>query len=401
MDLVVLLLLGGVLAMGLPHVTRRSERRIWHPWVNTGLLPLVLGLAVGPLLGGRLQELLDPILALATAAAGVIAGTQLRMAYLRRAGGLFLRRYSVPVLVLFHLMAIPTLVLLHLVGDFDLWTAIAWGGVVGALVVATSERAPLSIGGFEIQHRDVVLGHVAPAGWWNLLALILAGGALSLTLGPRGALQMAIPDSLAPGHGYLVVGVPAWSTPLIALLLPAALGLVLGWLAKRARNRDEATLFLLAVLGVAGGAGLLLGSAPLFVGLIIGAVFVNLAQERGAPIERALEGLEQPAVVATGLLAGLVMGSPPASPVGWLLALVVVVMRWLLRGWLSPTSATLCARAERRVTPAGATGVLVVGSLVTMGQAGSILVPPLVACLVVQTGAFDLYESRARRLAMA
>jgi len=53
-DLVILLLIGGVLAIGLPHVTRRSRRRFWHPWVNSGLAPLVLGLLVGPLLDADL-----------------------------------------------------------------------------------------------------------------------------------------------------------------------------------------------------------------------------------------------------------------------------------------------------------------------------------------------------------
>lgn len=397
MDLAVLLLLGGVLAIGLPHVTRRSERRMWHPWVNAGLLPLVLGLAVSPLLGSDLRTMLDPILALATATAGVLAGTQLRVTYLRRAGGLFLRRFSLPVLVLFLVTAVPVVVLMHVAAEQDWLTALAWGGVVAALVVATSERAPLSARSFDLQHRDVILGHVAPAGWWNLLALILASGALSLTLVREAGLRIALPGV----DGRVIYEVPAWSAPIIALLLPASLGLILGWLAKRARNREEAVLFLLAVLGVAGGVGLLLGSAPLFTGLVIGAVFANLAQERAAAIERALEGLEQPAVIATGLLAGLVLGHPLSPLPLWILAGAVLVLRWSLRGWVSPTSAALSPRGERRMAPAGATGVLIIGALVTMGEPGAVLVPPLVACLVVQTGAFDLYELRVRRLAMA
>lgn len=401
MNLVALLLIGGVLAIGLPHVTRRSERRFWHPWMNAGLLPLVVGLAVGPFLDEELRASLEPVLALATAAAGVLAGSQLRMAYLRRAGALFLRRHSLPVLLLFHLAAIPTMLLLHFAAGNDWWTSVAWAGAVGGLVVASSERPPMSATAFDVRHRDVVLGHVAPAGWWNLLALILAGGALSLTLGRQGGLRIAIPHHFHPGDDYLIAELPAWSEPLFALLLPAGLGLVLGWLAKRARNRDEATLFLLAVLGVAGGAGLLLGSAPIFVGLIIGAVFANLAQERAAAIERALEGLEQPVVVATGLLAGLSLRASMAPLAVWVLVGVVLAARWIARGWVSPTSAVLSPRGERRLAPPGATGVLILGALVSMGEQGMVLVPPLAICLVLLTGAHDLYELRMRRRALA
>jgi hypothetical protein len=151
---------------------------------------------------------------------------------------------------------------------------------------------------------------------------------------------------------------------------------------------------------VAGGPGLVLGSPPLFVGLIIGAVFANLAQERAAMVERALEGLEQPTVIATGLLAGLVLQAPPTMTEAWLLALVVVVARIVLRGHLSPTSATLSSRAERRMAPAGATGVLLIGALASMGEAGMVLIPPLTVCLVLQTVAYDVFELRSRRLTL-
>jgi hypothetical protein len=48
LDALVLLLLGGLLALGLPRILVRGRRRFWHGWVNSGLLPLLIGLAIGP-----------------------------------------------------------------------------------------------------------------------------------------------------------------------------------------------------------------------------------------------------------------------------------------------------------------------------------------------------------------
>ena len=61
---------------------------------------------------------------------------------------------------------------------------------------------------------------------------------------------------------------------------------------------DEAFVFLLAVLGMRAGSALLLGSSPLFTGLIIGAVFTNIVTARLSVYESALEDLEQPVVLS-------------------------------------------------------------------------------------------------------
>ena len=46
MTVVVLMLVVGLIALGLPTVTHRDEKRFWHPWLNAGLLPLVAGMLV-------------------------------------------------------------------------------------------------------------------------------------------------------------------------------------------------------------------------------------------------------------------------------------------------------------------------------------------------------------------
>lgn len=396
-DLVALLLLGGLLALGLPHITRHSRRRVWHPWVNTGLLPLALGLMVAPWLSEALRAELHTILALATAAAGVLLGTQLRIGYLRRAGGAFLRRHSVVATSLFLLAAVPCLVGLLAVTAVEARLAVAWSAAVGALLVVTSQRPPIAAGSFRVYHRDVVLGHVAPAGWWNLCALGLSAALISLPSGRETGLAIAVPAALVDLAGADRLRLPAWAHPLLEIAVPVAMGLVLGWLAQRARNREEAYLFLLAVLGVAGGIGLILGCAPLFSGLLIGAVFVNVPQPRLGVIENALEGIEQPTCIGAGLLAGLVLEVTLPSAAAWCLAGVAVAGRWMLRGVWSPTSATLGSRGERRLMPPGASGVLLVAILVSMGSVGQPVAVVLTVALIVLTAVSDLYELGQRR----
>jgi len=384
-----LLLVAGLLAIGLPKVTRRDRRRSWHPWLNSGLLPLLFGMALAPALGDVVAEALRPLLALATAAAGVLAGSQLRIAYLQRAGRGFLQRQSASALLVFVLTALIAWSLLIVLG-LPLAQSLSWSGLTGAICVATSQRS-LPVLDFEVRHRDVVLGHVAPAGWWNIIALALGGGVLSLVHG---------------GPVAVLAGSVSWVQALLELGLPLLLGIALGWLASRARNRDEGYLFLLAVLGTAGGMGLALGSAPLFTGLLLGATFANVVLGRAGLMEGPLEELEQPVVVATGLLAGLCLGDWPRlwtaslTPQwsAWLLAALFFAGRWILRGRFSPTSPLLAARGERRYASAGATGVLLLGCLVSIGGEPMLLVPALALAEAALTG---LAWSRERRVQLA
>ena len=54
-----------------------------------------------------------------------------------------------------------------------------WASTVAGLAgMATSQYAPATASAFSVRHRDVVFGHVARAGWWNLIGFAVAGGGL-------------------------------------------------------------------------------------------------------------------------------------------------------------------------------------------------------------------------------
>ena len=364
-DALVLLLVGGGLALGLPHVTARDRRRFWHPWVNAGLLPLLAGLAIGPTGAGWLSPgaavALHPLLAVALAAAGVILGTQLRPAYLRAAGSEFLRRQTGVALGHFFVVAL-------LLGG--LWWAVApvgsgivaWAGWAGALALVTSQRPP---GNADLARRDLVFGHLVSVGWWNLLGLVLGTFALSTTSA-------------------------GWS---ILLLPPLAvgLGLLLGRSAAAAPSRADAFLFLPAVLSLAAGLALALGTQPLLTGLLAGAVFVSSGAGRAVQVERALDDLEQPVAVAVGLLAGLTLIG--AEPLGWTWGILLVApVRWLLRRRSGPTLPSVAGARERRLAPTGAAGVLLVGCAAVSGGTAPVL--PAVVLIAVATLIADGFEPR-------
>ncbi len=381
LDTLVLLLVGGGLALGLPHVTARSRRRFWHPWINTGLLPLLLGIMIGPAgplgihgdggwLSRATADALKPFLAVALAAAGVVLGTQVRPAYLAAAGREFLWRESRRALTTFVVVGMPAAAvawwLLPRVGPLaGTWAAVAIGGVAGAAAVVTSQRLPSAATHHPAQR--LILGHVVPAGWWNLLACLL--GALALGIGDH------------PGQGL--------NGLLLALVLPAILGLLLGRTATTAPSSTEALLLLPAVVALAGGLALALGGAPLLTGMVVGAMLVNAGGGRVVLVERAMDELEQPIAMAAGLLAGLCLESTAIPMVAWLMVLVIP-LRWLLRGSRlgvriagSPTRPDVASLRARLLAPAGASGVLLI--------AGASIAPaPLPALVIPLTVAFAL-----------
>ena len=74
-----------------------------------------------------------------------------------------------------------------------------------------------------------------------------------------------------------------------------------------AASRDEAYVLLLCVLATLAGLALTFEAAPLLLGLLTGAVFINVTTVRSVTFETVLEGLEQPLVIFTGLLTGLLL----------------------------------------------------------------------------------------------
>lgn len=383
---VVVLLAAGLAAMGLPRITRQTRRRAWHPWVQGGLLPLIIGIALGQHLGWNQAATADdllPVLALATAAGGLLIGTQLRLAYLARAGGTFLRRHSRAAAGAFLFGAVPASLVLVLVSPLSAGDAIAWSAILGGMLVVCTQRPPTGAGRFDVGHRDVVLGHVAPSGWWNVVAVALVGLVV--------AVVPATDDPLAQVLPPLAV-VP------VRLGVPIVMGVALGWLASRARNREEVALCVLAVVGLSGGLGLLLGAMPLFTGLVVGAVFANLALGRAAMVERMLEELEQPVVVTCGLLGGVLLALPggQADWWAWLVVLPLLPVRWLSRRQFSPTAAVLAGPGERALSPPGACAILLIGSLSFVGHGAEALVLPLTGACALGLLVAQAHAARLR-----
>jgi hypothetical protein len=367
LDALVLVLLGGIFALGLPSLAVRGRRRFWHPWVNSGLLPLLIGLAIGPTqlswISEQASTALRPLLGLALAAAGVLVGTQLRFAYVVRAGLPFIAKQSSGAFLQWTLAAVPTFFLCLSV--FDLPLALGCGALCGACAVATVQRPPLSTDE-RISIRDVISQHVMPAGWWNILSLVGGSLTLSLWFSPLSHDTEISPQMLLFG------------TPIV-------LGLIIGWLALRATKLDDLYLFLLAVLALSGGLALALRAVPLFFGILVGVVLVNVAARKSTALEAVLEELEQPLALGIGLLAGLCL--QPQAPIAWIwfIPLFLVLSRWALRGTISPTGKELGMIGERRFASAGSTGVLLIACAVLAPAPAPALAQPLIVGLALLT----------------
>jgi hypothetical protein len=405
---VLLLILGGVLALGLPTMNKRGRRRFWHSWIDIGLLPLLVGLACGALAWQllpsgseqRLNDHLHALLALAQATAGVLLGTQLRMAYLVRAGWGFMRHQNGQIAMVAVLSAAVVVGVLGLDG-LSLGTLLAAAALLVGLLISSSQRPPPSSYAHEHRHKDVISRHVAGAGWWNLMAVLLAGIGLQAGLSPDRPVALALlPDAV-------LAVVPTWVFTLAAACLA---GLGLGLLSKGARNRAEASLFLLAVLGITGGGALLLGGAPLLTGVVVGAWFSNIALGRLALIERQLIDLEQPVVIAVAYLAGVaVVLITTMNPAAWastwnlepmtLAVLAAMLMRWLLRWRWSPTDPRLAGAGERALASPGATGLLLLTSCILAPAELEPLIIPMLIGLVLLHLVAELVEWRVLRLA--
>ena len=266
-------------------MSNRRTRRIYQPWLESGLLPVAIGGIVHVVWTPLLEGFKDPIwddlrsvLALALTAAGMLVGMQFRAAYLRSAGGEFLRRQSVRIAGQFLWAFVLSFVALWPT-QLPLFVDVVAAGLVGALAVVTSQRVPLTASRHG-RFREIIRGHVTPCGWWNVIGLTITGIVLF--------------------SATAVSERSDWITTGLQIVLPVIMGLMMGRLAIDARGRNEAYLFLLAMLALGGGITLIVGGSPLLCGLLIGAAFNNISLSRSAPLERALEGLEQPMLIVTG-----------------------------------------------------------------------------------------------------
>lgn len=383
MEVLLLLLVGG-LALGLPHSSNKDRRRFWHPWIDNGLAPFILGVLILPLLFQGIDEqamvniekTMRALLIVSLSAAGLLVGMQLRVAYFKSAGWDFLSRETVSAVGQGLLVFIPIVLILLIRTNFLPIEITGTGLILAAFAMACSQR-PMKTAIFA-RHRAVIVGHIVPTGWWNVLALIF---------GATGYALCAVTE-----ERFLAEAADTW---LIWLGVPLVLGISLSRLAVKAHSRDEAYVFLLAIIAICGGVTVARGGSPLLGGILLGVAFVNISLGRSALVERAMEDLEHPVVVATGLFAGLSFYfTSQAHPLelewSWLwagMAALVILLRILYRRYRSPSSPQVSKRSERMLASPGATGVLFVGSLVLLPANAQMiqLVHPFILALFVLT----------------
>ncbi|NRA36762.1 MAG: hypothetical protein HRU15_01365 [Planctomycetes bacterium] len=371
----------------MPHSSSKDRRRFWHPWIDNGLLPFLCGAVALPYVVNvfdtsaivNVHKTMQSLLIISLTAAGLLVGTQLRLAYLHRAGWDFLRKQSIAAAIQALTVALPVGCLLFFLTDVSIATVIGSTCILAAFSMASSQR-PMKTAIFS-RHRSIINGHIVSCGWWNLLAIIC--GALGIAL----CFSTVVDNTVFNSTNYYWI---MW------FALPSMLGIVLGRLAVIAHNRDEAYVFMLAVVGICGGTTIALQGSPLLAGLLTGAAFVNVSLGRSALVERALEDLEHPVAVATGLFAGLCL---PMHNWDWtwsLLAFLVIPLRMVVRLKISPTSVQVSTLNERVLASPGAVGVLLLGSLVLLPDSEAQgLIRPFVAALFVLTLVDEWWGSRA------
>lgn len=375
MQQVLLLLVVGALALAVPG--RRASvlpSAAWQVWLYSGLLAVLAGWLGAMLLPLAVREPLRPLLALVVSAAGFLAGTQLRLAYVMRAGSSFVLPQTSAALGVGLAVAVLWLVVCAFAPAESGQPMMIWGSTVAGLAMATSQNAPATASAFAVRHRDVVFGHVARAGWWNLTAFAVAGGGMWWALG-----------GATSGDGWL-----AWLAPLLA-------GLLFGRLARRVSSRDEAYVLLLGVLATLAGLSLTFEAAPLLLGLLSGAVFINVTTVRSVTFETVLEGLEQPLVIFTGLLAGLLLPTNGVERIAIPLVVGLTVGRLAMRWWWHPTLTALGSRRERQLVGPGAAGVVILGAAVAAAPARPTVLLVMVMALIAWTALNQLHQANVRR----
>ena len=371
MNQVLLLVVVGALALAVPG--RRSTaiaHGSWRVWLHSGLLAVLAGWVGALLLPLETREPLRPLLALVVSAAGFSAGTQLRLAYVMRAGPQFLLSQSLRALAVGSIAAAVWIIACALSSQISTAMMI-WAPVVAALAICTSQRAPATASAFAVSHRDVMFGHVARAGWWNLCAFAIAGAALWWALG-----------GATSGDGWL-----AWLAPIVA-------GLIFGRLARRVASRDEAYVLLLGMLATLAGLALTFEAAPLLLGLLAGAIFINVTSARSMTFETVLEGARAALGYFHRPVGGLLLPVSGVELVVVPLVAALVVTRLAARWWWHPTTTALGSRRERQFVCPGAAGVIVLGAAVAAAPEQATALMVMALALLLWTGANQFIEAR-------
>ncbi|MDT8367733.1 MAG: cation:proton antiporter [Longimicrobiales bacterium] len=102
---------------------------------------------------------------------------------------------------------------------------------------------------------------------------------------------------------------PWWFWAMVSVGLGIVCAVVFLWLARLRPTREELVLYLLGISALSAGAALQLQLSPLFVGMVLGAIVVNLSPD-GDRIFAVMERWEKPIYVVLLLLAGALLRFP-------------------------------------------------------------------------------------------
>ncbi len=173
----------------------------------------------------------------------------------------------------------------------------------------------------------------ATSGLSSVFALLLYGMLFFLFDTPAGA---AVGADAARSMGTVIAPQRILFGLSISILIAAAAGWLCHWLMRLAgRNEGHFLVVLLGVVALIAGAAEAMGEPPLLVGMLCGAVLVNLPGDPVVRLKRVLLEAEQPMAMAIMLVAGL-MADPVLPGMAWAVVGGVILLRiaikWKLIG---------------------------------------------------------------------
>ena len=300
---------------GRGHHTRRWPPRTrlalgLSPRAMPGLLPLLLGVALGPhglgLLSSRVLSLIDPALHVALAAVGVLIGLGLNV----RAPGerRVLAAGGVESGVTIAIVAVGMVLFAP---DSPEPSAIPWWFLAAALGICAATSSP-AISGRSDNSVSLVsrLGDLS-----DLVAIVLGGVALALVR--EGSIVVALALTLQVSAVALIIGVAGW--------------LLLG----HSRSETEQRVYVVALLLLLGGAAEYLSLSALATGLVAGLFWEAVGGPAREAVRRDALHIQHPVLV----LVLIVAGAHVNLPTGWLqLGLAYLLLRTaskLSGGWLA------------------------------------------------------------------
>lgn len=178
-------------------------------------------------------------------------------------------------------------------------------------------------------------------------------------------------DVIRPGTD----AAPGWFWGLSSIGLGIVCAITFLWLGRLRPNREELVLYLLGISALSAGAALQLQLSPLFVGMVLGAVVVNLSPD-GDRIFRAMGAWEKPIYVILLLLAGALL----RFPTWWIVPLALVFA--LLRAAAKVFANAVMVSATRRprdtprgigmglISQGGISLAMVLSAVLTLGPLG-------------------------------